>query len=191
MSTKIRLMILFAVLAIIVLVLGIIWLSRVARSLQASELESATPEPDEIILALDNGLDEVSANSTPIYSLTIVNNSKKRIGKARVSGYLGMPTQESDIEEFISEYVSLQDSQDLLSDHSVSYYLTLGPRNKETKKFPIKIKKYFTNQTKVYSKVCLELFTKKEIPWWNIFAVNTEEFSSQEIACTEDIDDLN
>lgn len=188
MNSRNKLIILFAVIAILILILGIFWVRQGGGRIEASPNQMTDIKGNEIKVTFDDYLETVRPGTTSIYNLQILNNTSQDLENLRVFGQVGLPPEENIINETAPDWLSIKNSRNYPDDYYFDYLIDLAGRSKATAKIPVKIKRFDQNQDKIYARVSVQALTVND-PWWNIFSLGGG-YSGPIIASVEDINDL-
>ncbi len=188
MNSRNKLIIFFAIVAILIFILGIIWVRQGGGRIEASPSQVKVIQENDIKVTFNDYLDSVSPKSTSIYNLQIVNNSSQDFENLRIFGYVGLPLADNIIDQSISDWPDFQSTKDYPDDYYFDYVIDLAGRSKATAKMPVKIKRFTEEQNKVYAQVSIQVLTAND-PWWNIFSLGGG-YSGPIIATVEDVNDL-
>lgn len=191
MNNKIKLIIFFSIIAIIIFILGIVWARKGGGKIEASAENIKTITGNEIVLTLDDYLDSAGQGSTSIYTLNVANNSRQGLENLRIFGYVGLPTKGdlNPVARVLPDWLIPQAARDYSESYYFNYIIDLAGRSKATARIPTKIKKFSGNQNKIYAKASIQALTVNK-SFWNIFSLGGG-YSGPIIASVEDINTLD
>lgn len=188
MNNRTKLIIFFALIAVLILVLGIIWMRQGGGSIEASPAQIQVVKQSNIAISLDDYLDTVSPGSTSIYNLKVKNNSSQDLENLRIFGFVGLPQGETLVSHLIPSWLVPEESRSYPDQYYFNYVIDLAAGADATAKIPIKIKKFNQDQTQVFASAKIQALTGSN-PWWNIFSLGGG-YSGPIIASVEDINIL-
>ena len=188
MNNRTKLIIFFVICAVVIFILGIIWVRAGGGKIEASPSEIKIIEQNQINITLDDYLEKVSPESTAIYNLKIVNRSSQDLENLRIFGYVGLPSGNNLINQILPKWLIPEDTRSYPDEYYFDYVIDLAKKSSATAKIPVKIKKFTSDQDKVYGLAQIQVLTANE-SWWNIFSLGGG-YSGPIIASVEDIDNL-
>jgi len=186
MNNRIKLIVFFVICAVVIFILGIVWIRQGGGKIEASPSEISVVEKNEISLILDDYLEKVSPESTSIYHLKITNRSSQNLENLRIFGYVGLPSGDGPIDQIFPEWLIFKKTYS--EKYYFDYVIDLVKDSSASAKIHVKIKKFTEDQDKVYAIAHIQALTAND-PWWNIFSLGGG-YKGPIIASVEDINIL-